>query len=387
MKRWGVFVALLTTLALPASARAQTNGKIIFERGGCFWVMGPDGSNPTQIGNQFAADLCPGNNRDPVWSPDGTRIAFISDTHTTLPVNIYVMNADGSNLVRLVDAIGDFEPAWSPDGTKIAFTSNRDGIVGSIYTMNVDGTNVQRVTNSPPASDGQPAWSPDGTRIAFSTNEGGIGIHIGVVNVDGTGRTDFHPNIAFGMNPAWSRDGTRIAFNGDGTANPQQIFVMNTDGTQQTPLTTNLLPDIKPAWSPDSTMIAFERNISGLTYVFVMNADGSGQTNLTPTDGGNAPDWQRAHTCQLTITPTFASGTLDLGFVLQNSAPATWGTWLLHTGGVVRLWSIPIPAVSPAISFHVPIAGFPSIGFVGLLTAISTPTQAICFDFKIVNTH
>ena len=385
--RLGVVVGCLGVFAAPAAVSAQANGKIVFEREGCIWVMNPDGSSPSPIGNDMAT-LCPGNNRDPVWSPDGTRIAFISDTNTTLPSNVYVVNADGTNLVRLPDTFNDVEPAWSPDGTKIAFAANRDGVVGSIYTITTDGTNtIQRVTNAPPGSDQAPAWSPDGSRIAFWTNEGSIGLHIAVVNADGSGRTAFHPNIAYGMNPAWSPDSTRIAFDGPPGGGLPQIFVMNADGTGQTQLTTNAFIDLKPAWSPDGTKITFERNISGQTHVFVMNVDGTSQTNITPTAVTNAPDWQRLQTCQLTVTPSYTGGTLNLGFSLANSAPATWGTWLLYPGGAVNLWSIQIPAISPLVSFNLPIPGFPPIGFVGLFTAISTPARGlICGDFKITNT-
>src|SRR5712664_1174607 len=175
----GLLVGLLSALTLPAVTQAQVNGQIVFERGGCFWTMDADGSNQTQIGNQFAADFCPGNNRHPVWSPDGTKIAFTSDFRTTLPSNIYVMNADGTNVTRLLaDAFAAYHPAWSPDGTQIAFDSNRDGLVGSIYAINVDGTNLRRITSAFPASDAKPTWSPDGTVIAFWTNQGGVGLHI-----------------------------------------------------------------------------------------------------------------------------------------------------------------------------------------------------------------
>jgi Tol biopolymer transport system component len=288
----GLLVGLLAALTLPAVTQAQVNGQIVFERGGCFWTMDADGSNQTQIGNQFAADFCPGNNRHPVWSPDGTKIAFTSDFHTTRPSNIYVMNADGTNVVWLNDALADYDPAWSPDGAQIAFRSNRDGNVSSIYAINVDGTGLHRITSAAPASDEEPTWSPDGTQIAFHTNEMGVGIHIALIGADGGGRTDFRPDYVLGFDPAWSPDGTRIAYEGyDGTI-PQQIYVMYPDGTQRTRLTYNTFIDLKPAWSPDSTMIAFERNISGHTHIFVMQADGTGQVDLTGPDGGEAPDWQ-----------------------------------------------------------------------------------------------
>ncbi|UCC48931.1 MAG: PD40 domain-containing protein, partial [Gemmatimonadota bacterium] len=72
---------------------------------------------------------------------------------------IYVMNADGSNPVRLTDnPAGDYEPAWSPDGTRIAFMSYRDGNY-EIYVMEADGSNPARLTDNP-AGDNHPAWSP-----------------------------------------------------------------------------------------------------------------------------------------------------------------------------------------------------------------------------------
>ena len=297
--KWKNKSLVIVTLALfsALSLQAQTNGKIVFERAGCFWTMDPDGTNQTQIGNQFAADFCPGNNRHPVWSPDGTQIAFTSDFHTTRPSNIYVMNADGTNVVRLPppdgDPLGALDPAWSPDGFEIAFDSDRDGIVTSIYAINVDGSNLRRVTNSPPASDAKPTWSPDGTQIAFWTNEAAVGLHIAIINADGSGgRTDFRPGYAFGLNPAWSPDGTRIAYEGLDGVNPQQIYVLDPGTGLTTRLTNNTFIDLKPAWSPDSAMIAFERNISGHTHIFVIQADGSGETDLTGGDDSHEPDWQ-----------------------------------------------------------------------------------------------
>ena len=293
MKRINESLVAVTLLLLSALAlQAQVNGKIVFERGGCFWLMDADGTNQTQIGNQFQTDFCPGNNHDPVWSPDGTKIAFTSDFHTTLPSNIYVMNADGTNVVRLIDTLADYDPAWSPDGTQIAFDSNQDGIVTSIYAINVDGTNLRRITNAAPGSDAKPTWSPDGTELAFHTNERSVGVHIALIGADGGGRTDFRPDYVFGLDPAWSPDGTQIAYEGYDGVNPQQIYVMNPVTGVTMGLTNNTFINLKPAWSPDSTMIVFERNITGHTHIFVMHADGTGETDLTGPDDSGAPDWQ-----------------------------------------------------------------------------------------------
>ena len=104
---------------------------------------------------------------DPAWSPDGSRIAFTSNRDGgNSNYEIYVMNADGTNHRRLTfsdpaDPAWDHEPVWSPDGTRIAFSSNRDGNY-EIYVMNADGTGQTNLTNSP-GNDDQPSWQALGS--------------------------------------------------------------------------------------------------------------------------------------------------------------------------------------------------------------------------------
>jgi len=107
---------------------------------------------------------------NPSWSPDGTKIAFDSNRFDdrfdetdygadNRDYEIYVVNTDGSDVTRLTNNAGihDLMPAWSPDGSKIAFVSLRDGI-NEIYIMDSDGSNQTRITKNN-YDDFDPAWS------------------------------------------------------------------------------------------------------------------------------------------------------------------------------------------------------------------------------------
>jgi Tol biopolymer transport system component len=82
----------------------------------------------------------------PAWSPDGSRIAFVTDRDGNF--EIYVMNVDGTNTINLTNnPATEFNPTWSPLGTKILFSTTRDGN-SEIYSMNPDGTSQTRLTSN-----------------------------------------------------------------------------------------------------------------------------------------------------------------------------------------------------------------------------------------------
>ena len=160
-------------------------------------------------------------------------LAFVSERDGNS--EIYVMNVDGTGLLRLTNDAGrDADPAWSPDGKRIAFASDRAGS-SDIYVMNADGSNLVRRTQT--GSSEAPAWSPDGSKIAFSSLRGGqFGIYVMSVDGDWANPTRVGYDRGWNAHPAWSPDGGQIAFVSDWRAFDFlfDVYVMNADGSNIT---------------------------------------------------------------------------------------------------------------------------------------------------------
>jgi dipeptidyl aminopeptidase/acylaminoacyl peptidase len=292
-RRWTAVALPLLLLAGALAIGAQparaafpgVNGKIVFAGLNLdLYVMDADGSNQTRLTTSGAFHSA--------WSADGTRIAFDSTRDGNW--EIYVMDADGSNQTRLTtDSRFDQAPAWSPDGTKIAFTAGRsDEELGRIYVMNADGSNQTELSTGPVADSG-PAWSPDGSKIAFESLQPVTGqSDIYVMNADGSNVLPLTSDPAYDGAANWSPDGSQIAFMSFRSGNGE-IYVMNADGSNVLPLTTDPAADYLPAWSPDGTEIVFQSFRSGNSDIYIMNADGTNQTRVTtdPVDEWD-PDWQ-----------------------------------------------------------------------------------------------
>ena len=269
------------------------------------YVMAADGKNQRRLTNNPASD------HSPSWSPDGKRIAFVSDrdghVHRRIPwltYEIYVMDADGSNQLNLTNnPHDDRSPSWSPDGKRIVFESDRDNDRGhniEIYVMDADGSNQINITNNL-TEDRYPAWSPDGERIAFSARREGHVVHnldityeIYVMDIDGGNEQRLTENRNNDWSPAWSPDGQRIAFMADRKGDVVQfdIYEMDADGGNPQKLTNHRAWVGSPSWSPDSERIVFNSNRDGNTNIYVMDADGGNLQNLTnDPHGGGGPAW------------------------------------------------------------------------------------------------
>jgi Tol biopolymer transport system component len=190
------------------------------------YVMDADGSGQHDLSNDSKDDW------GPTWSPDG-RVLWNCVRGTTISFQACLVAPDPGGTAQdllPIDIYVEYQ-AWSPDGSRIAFMSpGPSGFTGSdpaydIYVVNADGSGLEQLTDDP-GQDGFPSWSPDGTKLAFSSTRddcsnsdapdcrttGDIGPYhtIYVMNADGT---DQHRiSLRFGMFVDWSPDGNDLVF-------------------------------------------------------------------------------------------------------------------------------------------------------------------------------
>lgn len=300
------------------------------------YIMNSDGSDQIRLTNGNSVYQ---NDHDPELSPDGTKIAFVSQDG-----KIHLMNADGSGVIRLTNnSYGESNPSWSPDGNKIAFSS---GLDGNIYVINVNGSGQAQITNG---GGTKPCWSPDGTQIAFVSDRDSqpdtpiANIYIANINGSNESRvTDEQSGYMYGI--SWSPDGSNIVYDSIVPYNPtpgvpdyysRGLFTIHPDGTNRTalPVTGALQNACVPDWSPDGTKIAFSTTRYPPQEIYVVNADGSGLVKLTSTDnteglerGNYQPSWGGLCT-SATSTPTPTPTPTPI----PTPTPSTWQCFIAPT--------------------------------------------------------
>src|SRR3989441_607721 len=266
-----------------SSIPGQLEGLIAFHstRDGDFqiYVMNPDGSDVTRVTNS------PGGNLDPVWAPDGKRIAFAS--FRTGRSEVFAINVDGTAETQLTTE-GGFPSAWSPDGTRIAFANSSDGD-DEVFILNLDGSGVTRLTSGAFVDD-DPVWSPDGQHIAFHS----------------------------------TRDGD------------EEIFVMNADGSGVTQLTFNVgISDAVPVWiqpvSSSNDAFANATVVSALPFTDAVDITGA-----TAEAGEPGVCFGPSHTVWYSITPTVKTAIqADLsGSSFSDAAFHIWRAFAPGLGGL-----------------------------------------------------
>lgn len=233
------------------------------------------------------------------WSPDGKTLAF--DAFKDNTIQTFKMKADGSDLVQLtLGKMGGSRPSWSPDGETILFTSSSPNIqdssgdpVGQIYLMKPDGSDMRRFIVSTKADntpmtgsyrrDGLISVSEPITRNSFTNY---------IVSVEGVIQKQF-PKFVSGDYPIWSPDGKFYLFNSL-RRDCSGIVITKSDGSGEKCLIigTKTNPPVyssDASWSPDGKYLIFTANLENnnhLGNIYVMKPDGSDLTRLTNLSAG-----------------------------------------------------------------------------------------------------
>jgi len=298
-------------------------------KGGTFhiWLMKPDGTGLHQLTDGH------GDDRDPRFSPDGTRVAFSSDRAFQGNYDIWVADVATGKLKQWTsDPADEFEPAWLPDGSEITFASGTGSIATTIRSVNAAGRSRVFITVGDGSRLNSPSWSPDGSTLAY-TQTAGNKTHLMVsqkrvgtaddvfpfaarwlsgdklvYTADGkiltaalAGETavaipfqakfdldrpaykrkalDFdstapHPVKGI-LAPALSPDGKRVVFEA-----LNQLWLMEIGGKPE-PLTHDNFYKQSPAWSPDGARIAYTSDKGGTADVYVLDLASRAERRVT----------------------------------------------------------------------------------------------------------
>lgn len=242
-----------------------------------------DGANQRRISVAQTLELAP------VWSPDVQSIAYTSYL-TGYPDIIVaeIYKARHTRPARGNERIHNTLPAWSPDGSKLAFMSPRDNGNAEIFVMNRDGSNLRRLTNHP-ASDVTPTWAPSGNQIAFTSDRTGRP-QIWIMNADGSGQQQL-TRETWCDRPTWSpAPYNEIAYASQaGGGYDIKIYDFATSSVKS--ITHGEGSNESPAFSPNGKHLAFISSRAGKYQIFTVDRDGNNVRQITRSGENKYPNW------------------------------------------------------------------------------------------------
>lgn len=222
----------------------------------------------------------------PAWSPDGTRLAYVSFENKKPVIYVHSL-ATGKRTVAANFKGSNSAPTWSPDGRKLAVVLTKDG--GSqLFTVNADGSGVSRLTSSG-AIDTEPQFSPDGQHIYFTSDRGGSP-QIYRVPSSGGGAQRVTFEGSYNVTPRLSPDGKTMAFITRGNGG-FRLAVMDL-ANKQVQVLTDSFKDESPSFAPNGRMILIATEIGGRGVLSAVSVDGRVKQRLSVAAGDvREPAW------------------------------------------------------------------------------------------------
>jgi Tol biopolymer transport system component len=233
----------------------------------------------------------------PVWSPDGSRIAYTANPEGRY--NIHVMGADGRNTRAVTSSdLDEKEPAWFSDGLRIAFSREKKGIIQkgvSLFAVNIQTGAEERCLPRYNKTHAIPHVSPLGNLITF-TGKRSMGWDVAVYDPE-TRSLDFLDEGGKSCRARFSPDGRRLAYVSSKADGKGDIWLMKPDGTGKKRLTErDETYDYFPSWSPDGRQIVFnsssQHNHNGDWALYIVDVETGRATLLFDSPGNDVfPDW------------------------------------------------------------------------------------------------
>lgn len=222
----------------------------------------------------------------PAWSPDGTKLAYVS-FETDKPV-VYVQDLATGKREPVANFKGNNSaPTWAPSGNQLAVVLSRDGI-SQIYTINANGSGLRRVMRSP-LIDTEPAYTPDGGSLVFTSDRGG-NPQIYEVSLNGGEARRITFNGSYNISPQVSPDGNNLVYvtRRDGAF---RVALQNLQSGDEQVLTTGT-DDQSPSFAPNGMQVLYSTVQGGRSVLAVTSVDGRVRHTLSPLNGTvREPTW------------------------------------------------------------------------------------------------